>query len=208
VWAALVPDAEGLAAGAFAAINAIDIPIGLSEGQPRRCDREARQRLGPRRSSVFAAPPRPVLAAADHGEACRIGRRLAGRGLSLQSWHILPKVRQVDGLLRRQPWLLPRFQEVHPELAFLDWNGGCPLPHGKRSREGRAERLALCEELFPGVWASLRPRFRRREVADDDILDALALLRSAARLARGEAVVLPQGLQEWDRCGLPMRIAY
>ena len=126
-----------------------------------------------------------MLAAADHGEACRIGRRLAGRGLSLQSWHILPKVRQVDGLLRRQPWLLPRFQEVHPELAFLDWNGGCPLPHGKRSREGRAERLALCEELFPGVWASLCPRFRRREVADDDILDALALLRSAARLGRG-----------------------
>jgi predicted RNase H-like nuclease len=45
-------------------------------------------------------------------------------------------------------------------------------------------------------------------VADDDILDALALLRSAARLGRGEAVILPQGLQEWDRCGLPMRIAY
>jgi predicted RNase H-like nuclease len=114
----------------------------------------------------------------------------------------------VDAVLRRHPSLVPRFQEVHPELAFLDWNGGCPLPHGKRSREGRAERLALCEGLFPGVWASVRHGLPRAEVGDDDILDALALLRSAARLARGEALVLPQGGQEWDRCGLPMRIAY
>jgi len=208
VEAELLPDAEALAAGAAEAITAIDIPIGLSEDLPRRCDREARQHLGPRRNSVFPAPLRPMLVAADHGEACRIGRALAGRGLSVQSWNILPKVRAVDGLLRRQPCLVPRFREVHPELAFLDWNGGCPLPHGKRSREGRLERLALCEVLFPGAWASIRRGFRRAEVADDDILDALALLRSAARLGRGEAVVLPRGKPERDRFGLPMQIAY
>jgi predicted RNase H-like nuclease len=58
------------------------------------------------------------------------------------------------------------------------------------------------------VWAAVRQRFRRTQVADDDILDALALLRSAARLARGEAVVLPEGVVERDRLGLPMTIAY
>ncbi len=208
VEAVLLADAEGLAAGAGEAISAIDIPIGLGEGPPRRCDQEARRRLGARRSSVFPAPPRPVLAAADHGEACRISRGLDGRGISLQTWHILAKVGQVDALLRGQPSLAPRFQEVHPELAFLDWNGGTPLRHGKRCREGRAERLALCELLFPGVWAAIRQRFRRAEVADDDILDALALLRSAARLKRGEAIVLPEGVPERDRCGLSMTIAY
>jgi predicted RNase H-like nuclease len=208
VRAELVLDAEGLAAGAGEAITAIDIPIGLGEGPPRRCDQEARRRLGPRRSSVFPAPPRPVLAAADHGEACRIGRGLDGRGLSLQTWHILPKVRQVDALLRQRPELAQRVREVHPELAFLIWNGGVPLRHGKRSREGRGERLALCEREFPGVWAAVRQRFRRTQVANDDILDALALLRSAARLASGEAVVLPEGVVERDRWGLPMTIAY
>jgi predicted RNase H-like nuclease len=45
-------------------------------------------------------------------------------------------------------------------------------------------------------------------VADDDILDALALLRSAGRLWRGEATVLPEGEPEQDGCGLPMAIAY
>ena len=208
VEARLLPDASALAVGAETAITAIDIPIGLADAGPRRCDEEARRRLGPRRSSVFPAPPRQVLDAADHQQACRISRSLDGRGLSVQTWNIVPKVRQVDGLLRQQPHLRPRVQEVHPELAFQVWNGGLPLRHGKRCREGRAERLALCEREFPGTWASIRARFRRSDVADDDILDALALLRSAARLWCGEATVLPEGSTPRDACGLPMTIAF
>lgn len=212
ISARLIPDAGALLEGAETAITAIDIPIGLVDGRPRRCDQEARRRLGPRRSSVFPAPPRAVLAAQDHGEACRRARALDGRGLSVQTWNIVPKVRQVDALLREQPTLVRRVREVHPELAFQDWNGGLPLGHGKRCREGRAERLALCERGFPGAWAAIRQRFPRAAVADDDIFDALALLRSAARLWRGEATVLPE-LEpgedpDVDGCGLPMAIAY
>lgn len=208
VEACLVAEASALAAGAEATVTAIDIPIGLPDRGPRCCDQEARRRLGPRRSSVFPAPPRPVLDAADHRQACRISRALDGRGLSVQTWNIVPKVRQVDRWLRQQPALLPRVQEVHPELAFQSWNGGQPLGHGKRCREGRAERLALCEQGFPGAWAAIRARFRRADVADDDILDALALLRSAERLWRGEATVLPAGPTPRDACGLPMTIAF
>ena len=110
--------------------------------------------------------------------------------------------------LRERPALVERFREVHPELAFLVWNGGQPLAHGKRCREGRAERLALCDQGFPGAWEAIRGRFPRAAVADDDILDALALLRSAGRLWRGEATVLPEAEPEVDGCGLPMAIAY
>jgi len=208
VIARLLPDAQALAEGAGAAITAIDIPIGLVDGRPRRCDQEARRRLGPRRSSVFPAPPRAVLDAHDHREACRRARALDGRGLSVQTWNIAAKVRQVDALLRERPALVERFREVHPELAFLVWNGGQPLAHGKRCREGRAERLALCNQGFPGAWEAIRGRFPRAAVADDDILDALALLRSAGRLWRGEATVLPEAEPELDGCGLPMAIAY
>ncbi|MFM7265087.1 MAG: DUF429 domain-containing protein [Cyanobium sp.] len=212
VLARLIPDARILAEGAESGITAIDIPIGLVDDRPRRCDQEARRRLGPRRSSVFPAPPRAVLETLDHSDACRRSRALNGRGLSVQTWNIVPKVRQVDTLLRQQPALVSRFREVHPELAFLAWNGGRPLNHGKRSRDGRAERLALCEQDFPGAWAAIRGRFPRRSVADDDILDALALLRSARRLWRGEASVLPElepgDEPEVDGWGLPMAIAY
>jgi predicted RNase H-like nuclease len=41
-----------LQTGSLAAV-AVDIPIGLPATGPRSCDVEARQRLGPRRSSVF-----------------------------------------------------------------------------------------------------------------------------------------------------------
>jgi predicted RNase H-like nuclease len=44
-------------------------------------------------------------------------------------------------------------------------------------------------------------------VADDDILDGLAALRSARRIHAGEALVLPSGIPvPRDGCGLPMAI--
>ena len=63
----------------------IDIPIGLPEDQSLRiCDREARERLGPRRSSVFPPPVRAAAYAGDYREACRQnaaapGKRSPGR---------------------------------------------------------------------------------------------------------------------------------
>ena len=63
------------------------------------------------------------------------------------------------------------------------------------------------ETLFPGAWLELRRRFRRSAVADDDILDGLAALRSARRIHAGEALVLPSGIPvPRDGCGLPMAI--
>lgn len=40
---------------------AIDIPIGLSEHGSRKCDKTARDFVGPRRNSVFMTPPRRAL---------------------------------------------------------------------------------------------------------------------------------------------------
>ena len=39
----------------------IDIPIGLPIKESRLCDRLAREKLGPRRSSVFTVPCRDVV---------------------------------------------------------------------------------------------------------------------------------------------------
>jgi predicted RNase H-like nuclease len=185
-------------------LTAIDIPIGLTERGPRACDHQARALLGGRRSSVFPAPLRPVLAAASYGEANALSRQLQGRGLSLQSFHLLAKIRQVDGLLHHRRALRPLLLETHPELCFRQWNGGTPLEHGKATAPGRLQRLTLVESLFPGEFGRIRPTLPRRAVADDDLLDAFALLRSAMRRARGQAMWL--GEEELDSCELPMRI--
>ncbi|MEB3321681.1 MAG: DUF429 domain-containing protein [Synechococcaceae cyanobacterium] len=204
--ATLHPTARSLADTPGWAWIAIDIPIGLPERGCRTCDLQARQLLGPRRSSVFPAPIRAVLPARSHGEACALSRKVQNAGIPVQAFHLLGKIGQVDRLLRSEPARAKRMVESHPEVAFLVWNGGRPMRHPKRTAAGRAERLALVEQLHPGSFAHIRSRFRRRDVADDDILDALALLRTAGRLARGEALLLGAP-GDRDGRGLPMRIA-
>ena len=61
------------------AVLTIDIPIGLPDVGPLTCDVEARVFVGPRRSSVFPAPIRPVLTASSWQEACTIRHGIEGK---------------------------------------------------------------------------------------------------------------------------------
>ena len=88
---------------------AMDIPIGLTEeGGFRDCDREARERLGDRRSTVFAPPGRYLLEAGTTYRTVRDlveeRRRAEGAhrvpGVSAQSAALIPKIREVDHLVR------------------------------------------------------------------------------------------------------------
>ena len=178
---------------------AVDMPIGLltiaSKGG-RSCDQAARALLGPRRSSVFSAPLRGHLRAQDWSEVS---------GLSKQSFHLLPKIREVDQQMT--PALQRRVREAHPELAFHSLSGAA-MQHGKRTIEGRCERLAVLAEAIPGAEACYRAslvQFRRREVARDDILDAMVLAVVAQRMATGAASCVPQQPM-LDARGLRMEI--
>lgn len=188
-------------------VLAIDVPIGLLDEGARECDREARRLLGARGSSVFPAPLRPVLAARSWEEACALRSRIEGKRMSRQAWGIAAKVREVDELLRSDPDARSRVREVHPELCFLAW-AGRPMRHAKKRAAGRAERRQLVDAHFgPSAFAGVRARFARRDVADDDILDAFAALWTAERSLRGEARVLPETPPR-DAFGLPMEMVY
>jgi predicted RNase H-like nuclease len=105
-------------------VVAVDVPIGLLEHYEkggRACDRMARKFLGKRRgSSVFPAPVRSTLAAKSWDEACSLSRASApqGRGLSKQTFAILPKIKEVDALLQTHLKLRDVVREVHPEVCF------------------------------------------------------------------------------------------
>ncbi|MQM36678.1 hypothetical protein KBTX_00667 [wastewater metagenome] len=183
-----------------------DIPIGLPETGPRTADRMARQRLGrPRGSSVFPAPLRPMLAAGDYAEACRIGRSRDGRALSRQTWQIVPLIAAMDAFVLAAPARQGWVREAHPELAFQAWNGGIAMAHGKKRPAGRAEREALVETTFPDALAGLRLQLVGQGYAADDLLDAMACFRTAARIAVGEAEWLPAN-PERDARRLAMEI--
>jgi predicted RNase H-like nuclease len=186
---------------------ALDIPIGLPECGPRGCDLEARRLLGPgRASSVFPAPIRPVLDATSYDDACQIRRQVEGKGLSLQTWAITRKVREVDDMLRHDSELSARVWEVHPEVSFYFLAGEHPLQHSKKRRAGREERRRLLEPLF-GEWlrAALAERAKLAS-AEDDILDAFVALWTAERIAAGIARKIPSAPQQ-DKFKLRMEIA-
>lgn len=173
----------------------IDIPIGLSNGPRRQCDIDARRFLGAARSSVFPAPPRAALGCASYEAALATARATTGRGISLQTYHIMRKVAEVDRLVGPQHRDL--VVEVHPECAFKLLNDGDPPP-SKKSVEGRALRRHLLTAHFD---VPSRPP---RGAADDDLLDAYAVLWSVRRFRRGEHRVFGDGAR--DERGIEMRI--
>ncbi|GEL20737.1 DUF429 domain-containing protein [Pseudonocardia asaccharolytica] len=195
-WAVL-PDAVAVvAATSRCAAVGVDIPIGLPSGSARRaCDEHAAARLGRARSSVFPAPPRPVLAAASFADACAVARELTGRAISLQTFHIGAKIQEWDRVERLPPGLV----EVHPELSLRTLApeiGFAP----KRTARGAGQRIAaLARWVDPAVALADLPTGARL----DDLLDALACAWSAARWARGDAEVLGA---ETDERGRTMRI--
>ena len=192
----MAPDAAGvLAATRHCAAVGVDIPLGLPEGRARRaCDDQAAARLGRARSSVFPAPPRAVLAAEGYAEACATARRLTGRAISLQTFHITPKIAEWDAVA-----LPDRVVEVHPELALRALAPETDFAP-KKSARGAGQRIAaLARFVDPAEALGDLPAGARL----DDVLDALAAAWSAGRWARGEAEVLGG---ERDARGRPMRV--
>jgi predicted RNase H-like nuclease len=199
---------ELFAAAPAIEILAIDIPIGLTDAYGRQCDVAARRLLGPKRgASVFPAPIRPALHAATYAAACAASSGAQGRKLSKQSWAIYPKIRELDDFLGRRTELHERIFEVHPEVTFAAWSGG-PIIASKKSTDGFASRHALVRRHFgDDAYDTVRARYKRNEVANDDILDAFAALWTAERIQCRAARSLPPQ-PPIDSAGMPMRIVY
>jgi predicted RNase H-like nuclease len=187
----------GLLAAERGMIVGIDMPLGLLETGWREADRAARGLLGPRRSSVFEIPPRPVWAQTSYAAANQCCRELTGQGLSIQAWGLRAKLLEANQY--RETCRHPLY-EVHPELAFGAL-AGAPLPVSKHTGPGRdlrRELLAAAGIQIPvGTAASLL----------GDVLDAAAVAWSARRIATGQAVTIPS-IPQHDRDGREIAIRY
>lgn len=180
----------------MAAVTGIDMPLGLLEAGWREADLAARARLGPRRSSVFAIPPRAVWEQENYQAAGERCRALTGQGFSIQAWGLRVKLLEADRY--RETCGHPLY-EVHPELAFCAM-AGAPLENRKHTGAGRDQRRALLSQAGIALPA-LAP------APVTDILDAAAVAWSARRIAAGEAMVLPDEPQQDER-GRDIAIRY
>ena len=190
----------------------VDIPIGLPLQSGRLADRQARECLkGPpnRTSSVFSAPSLRALDATTYQEAQELSVRDMGKGLTRQSYALLPKIRDVRESLANlaafSSQARPQAAEVHPELSFQKMHGA-PMRFHKSRQAGVAQRLKLLEEHFPSiVEAALFTEIPGPPAPVlDDALDAAAAAWSARRIVRDKATCLGAG--EIDPRGYPMNI--
>ncbi|WP_299956451.1 DUF429 domain-containing protein [uncultured Modestobacter sp.] len=198
----VLADAAAVLAVPGVEVVAIDMPIGLSEDGVRACDVTARNLLRPSgaASSVFPAPVRAVLAAADYAEARELSRAAAhGRAPSAQTFMLAAAIRDLDDVLGDPP--TGRVVEVHPELAFRRGLGG--VTDRKGTARGSVQRLRALravmdvEDALAGAPAG---------VPLVDALDACAAAWSARRLAEGTAECVGDGTT--DSRGRPMRICW
>lgn len=192
---AVIPVFEQLpdAMGGWPDIVAVDMPVGLVNDWERTPEPEARRLLGrPRSSSVFPSPPRRLVEMFVSSRATGLetfdalnewSKQVTGQGLQLQTFHLLKKIAEIDAVLQRDE-APPGIFEVHPELAYREMNNGSPTRHSKRSRDGRLEREQALGKNLP---ASLLHLDRPRGASADDLLDALAALWSARRIATGRS---------------------
>lgn len=187
----------------------VDIPIGLiSSGNPRRlCDVEARKRIQPRGSSVFPAPTRIALVKQSYREGSEANYLAVGRRLSVQTWAIVPKIREVDHFLQTEN-AHGKIREMHPEVAFWALNGQRPLKHGKKKAHGAEERLEVLSGTFPSAencYQDALNTYKRKDVAADDILDAMVGAVTAMHFPKIKT--LPES-PIVDETGLPMEMVY
>lgn len=209
---ALFPDIFGLwEQHRDASLILLDIPIGLRNGggSERSCDKEARKLLGVRRASIFPVPCRPAIYADTYEQASKINEQKTGRKLPRQVWNIIPRIKEVDQLLATDMVARSRIRETHPEVCFWALNGGQPMAHYKKKREGFLERKQLLYRVYPVtqevVAAALR-QYPRSKVAKDDILDTLvAAVTASAGASRLSAIPVTV---ELDAHQLPMEIVY
>jgi predicted RNase H-like nuclease len=186
-------------------VLAVDIPIGLPDSGPRKCDQLARKLLGsPRASSVFPAPIRPAIEARSREEADEITRSVDGRGVGAQAWGLYARIREVDEIVSTDALARRRIYEVHPELSFMYWNGGIALAESKKTEAGMAVRVRLIDDHFgKDLRQQVRQQHPRSRVHDDDVNDAFAALWTAERILSDSVKIFPDPPQ-WDALGIEM----
>ncbi|MCX2430485.1 MULTISPECIES: DUF429 domain-containing protein [unclassified Pedobacter] len=195
----------------------IDMPLGLpsAKNPHRTCEQEARAILPKeRKSSLFPVPCREAFAAESYSEANEINKNILGKGLSKQSWFIMPKMKEVDDLLTGNHAARVRFKEAHPEVSFQLLNQGKPLRAGKKTTAGIAERLAILQQWdsrTENLYQSAIQLFTKKALAPDDILDALCLSAMQSVIQQneksGQLHTFPEKPFK-DACGIKMAIHY
>lgn len=190
----------------------IDVPIGLEdEKYVRTCDELLRKALGSDyQASVFNPPVRPALHAPTYAEASMTSFEITEKKISIQAWNITPNIKAVDQLLQEHTEYRDKVFESHPELLFQKLNGGSSILQKKQTKKGLRHRLDLLKKLSryaDDFFRDIKEEYRRNQVDEDDIVDAMVLALFANRSLDKPVKTMPEDPPR-DSTGLKMAINY
>ena len=187
----------------------IDIPIGLSSKTfERTLESSLRKELGNRSSTIFTPACREAIYASNYDEAREINKKIVGKSVSIQSYNISKKIKEVDLFLETKQEHLEIY-ESHPEICFKYLNNEKVIQSKKSTAEGFQERFQTLINSYPEleqVYNSIQNSFAKSKVKPDDILDAMVLC--VANLNSENNPRFFQDENNIDEKGIFVRIGY
>jgi predicted RNase H-like nuclease len=123
--------------------------------------------------------------------------------------NILSKIKEVDTLLSKDKSAKQIIREIHPEICFRALAGHRPMEYPKKEEGGFLERKKILQSVYPLTENIVEGAFgtcRRKEVARDDILDALAAAVTA-KTGFNRFLTIPE-IPPVDSKGLRMEMVY
>ncbi len=168
-------------------IVVIDMPIELNKkNYLRTCDVLAKKFLGRAfQSSIFIPPLKRVLKCNTYQEANELSKKIVGKGLSKQSWHLKSKISEVQQISK----LSNKIYEGHPECSFKMLKNES-LSAKKKSVSGIFERLDLLKKVGLDPLSVNLKLENNSSIKIDDVLDSMVLFITALRIIEGNYLCL------------------
>jgi len=193
-------------------LTLIDMPVGLSSKNFERfIDFKLRTYLPKnKKSSVFTAPCREAVLSNDYNSAKKANQIITNRSISIQSWNISKKIKELDRFLISQKKNKLTIKESHPEFCFVNLNNNNPLIHSKKTKDGYNERLSILIRNLEGIEMVVKKsieKFKKEKVKKDDILDSIVLALTSKYWQKNGSRTITQN-PEKDEMGIPFEIYY
>ena len=165
----------------------IDMPIELNKkNYLRKCDVLAKKYLGKNfQSSIFIPPLKSILECTTYQDANKLSKKIAGKGLSKQSWYLKKKICEVRDLAK----VSNKIYEGHPECSFKMLKNES-LKAKKKSVLGIFERLVLLERAGLNPLSANLKLENKSTTKIDDVLDSMVLFITALRIYEGNYLCL------------------
>jgi predicted RNase H-like nuclease len=182
----------------------IDVPLGcpssLSQHRPEPL---MRPYLKKRASSVFNVPALQCFDYTQYDEVNKKNREILNKGLSRQSFGIMPIIKKVNDFILEHPYL--NLHESHPELVFT-WMKRSICNYSKHTPEGIQERVDTLVSMLPSIKDELiKALLTYSKSYHQDIVDSCALVICAYLIQKRGLITIPHDVQKNSQ-GIEMKI--